>query len=303
MADRLLYGTPTGKHPHVGFVSSMRVVERSIRSFKIEDEDQCFTVGPVQMARSQLAERALDQDYDFLLMHDDDLVIGPPQKVDDPMSPWHVIGNPVDVWHELMVADSTIGMIGAVYMREKPLMPNVVIRHPQHPEELCHVMAGFPNAAVEVGGVGTGFVLVRVAAMRAIARAELEDGCPPMFRFPMTVTRYGLVEQTGEDYDFCQRLHAAGYKVVADPRYRTQHMKDRGALHWHRESWEKSWETIDDPANTIGRELRMAFPPTFEIKPMHGFLAVDRTAQTEIEAKAWRQKLQERAREREREAA
>src|SRR6185295_9343513 len=109
MPPRLLYATPTGRHPHPMYVASARRVELTCKSFERRIEDFLFAAGPVQMARTTIAEHAIKDGYDYLLMHDDDLIVDAGSD-----------HNPLDVWHELFKSDPTIGVIGAVYLREKP---------------------------------------------------------------------------------------------------------------------------------------------------------------------------------------
>ena len=215
----LLYATPTAGHPKPRYVSSMRILELTCRSFGERGlSDYLTACAPVQMARSRIAEAAVNGKYEFCFMHDDDVFVGPNHPVKDLTDGWLLHGNPLDAWHTLMKDHPDVGVIGGVYMREEPFMPNVAIPHPDYPEELCHAVAGFPDRPVEVGAIGTGFMLVRVEVFQRLFDIEDADGAPPMFRFPLTPTRWGTLSETGEDYDFCRRVRGAGYRVFADPR-------------------------------------------------------------------------------------
>lgn len=265
MADHLptlFYATPTGKHPHPGYVTSMRDLEMSCQTFERRPHDFMFACGPVQMARSEIGERACrgtcrekhmhtchercrlehqhnrvpckDTPYDFVLMHDDDLMVngGGPH------------GNPIDAWHAIFDARPDVAVIGAVYLRERMNTPTIVMPHPQYPEENCHLVYGMPAGPFEVSGIGTGFMLIRVSALRQLR--DLEDGEHSLFRFPFTRTRWGGYNHTGEDYDFCARIRRLGYKVLVDPRFETGHIKESGTMHFHRDSYESQW--ADPPA-------------------------------------------------------
>lgn len=294
--QRLLYATPTGKHPHTGYVMSMRAMELGCRSFGPRAaEDFRFSSAPVQMARTQLAQVALagrcflDHDhpqdgagcevrpYDYLLMHDDDLML----------SPQPGLGNPLDVWHELMEGNPDVGVVGAVYMRERPVLPNLTVSHPTYPEEMCHVVAGIPNQPVDVAGIGTGFMMVRVSTLQALQDAEVADGAPPLFRFPLTMTRFGMVSETGEDYDFCKRVRALGQRVVADPRWKTVHFKERGPMVYDQADWEARANDFNSPEM---RELAGACPRSFRLEQVRGFRVVDHVPQRELDAAAWRER-------------
>ena len=210
---------------------SMRGIELGCRSFERTAQDFAFSVGPVQTARSILAGRAISDGYDYLVMHDDDMMI----------SPVGPCGNPLDAWHELMQREPDIGMIGVSYLAQYSELPLATLVHPDYPakdgvpEEVCHLIAGLTYAPTVVAGVGTGFVMVRVSAMAALKEAEKASGGGPPFKFTVRKNRFGAMVEVGEDYDFCQRLRSIGYKVVVDPRFDTTHLKSTGMLHynWH----------------------------------------------------------------------
>lgn len=300
MPDRLLYATPTGKHPHPGYVQSVRNIEMTCHSFDRRLEDFLMAAGPVQMARTTIAEHALKgncyvkhdhgkdpkacvyEPYDYLVMHDDDLVI-------DPTSP---AGNPLDTWHELFRAAPDLGVIGAVYLREKLETPCVVISHDQYPEEHCHLVNGMPAQPFACAGVGTGFIMIRVAALRQLALAE--DGAHALFRFPFNMTRWGIVNHTGEDYDFCARMTGAGFRVVADPRFPTTHIKESGLLRYAHAAYEQQWSPsppagVDEVA-WQGRlrerytALRACCAPLIDLKTINGFGCLDHVEQLKAEA-------------------
>jgi hypothetical protein len=308
----LLYASPTGMHPHVGYSVAMRANEITCMSFgRREVSDFRWATGPVHMARTRIAHLAMDgrcfeehdhkaggckaKPYDFVLMHDDDLVVGP-QAIAG--SNGKAV-NPLDVWHDLFDKDPKLGVIGACYMLERPLKPNVVNPHPNYPEELLHVLCGFPAAPIEVGGVGTGCMMIRTSVLQELDDVEDQDGGPPMFRFPLTPTRWGMIAETGEDYDFCKRVRALGYKVVADPRWQTTHMKQRGPLHYNQAEWEANWK-LGIPA-ALAQEYHEQIHPSFGRLNVNGLLCLDHTPVRELDAKEWRARCD--ARDRAREAA
>ena len=260
MGQRLFYATPTGKHPHPGYVTSMRDIEMSMASFDRRPEDFAFACGPVQMARSEIAERACrgvcnekhvhgDEKsckrvpYDYLLMHDDDLIVnaaGP-------------LGNPVDAWHAIFEANPDVGVIGGVYLRENMETPTIVMSHPVYPEENCHAVAGMPFGAFPVSGIGTGFMMIRVSALAKLR--EKEDGAHSLFQFPFNRNRWGSVNHSGEDYDFCARMRGIGYKVLADSRFETAHIKESGTLNFHHATYEAGFS--DKNPNIMERLTRL----------------------------------------------
>lgn len=304
--ERLLYATPTGKHPHVAYVKSVRGMEVTCKTFEREPEDFIFAVGPVQMARSKIAELATNgrcfkkhdheggkskdckvEAYDYVLMHDDDLDV-------TPVGP---LGNPIDHWHKMFQENPEVGVVGAVYLRERPLMPNVVMPHHAGSPEMCHVVSGLPDSAIEVGGIGTGFMMLRTSVFEAVFRAEEASGAPPMFKFGLRQLPSGMVVEDGEDYDFCRRVRSAGFKVIADPRFDTVHMKDTGALHYNRDNWEWMWSEKNPQIKDVVQDIRGQCPPAMELKTINKLLCIDHTAQRAIDEATWLKRQEAKKRE------
>jgi len=255
---RLLYATPTGKHPTVAYCKSLHDMELTCKTFERTAADMVFTVGPVQMARSKIAEQTVEEKYDFVVMHDDDLLV---QCLGES-------GNPLDAFHELFEKHPDVGIIGAVYLRERPNMPTVTMPHPEFPEELCHIVAGMPYAPFEVAAVGTGFMMVR----RQVFEALHEEG-RGMFRFSHRKTRWGTVSEVGEDYDFCVRARAKGWRVLADPRFGTVHFKDQPhKFEWH--DWEAAWQDDAPGIQDRAKEMRTAVGPGPKFLQLTGGLVV-----------------------------
>ncbi len=282
--DRLLYATPTGKHPHPGYVVSVLDLNMSIATFERRPADFQMAAGPVQMARTTIAERALEgachqkhnhaldggkhcvlEPYDYLLMHDDDLIVNAAGSA----------GNPIDVWHGLFERNPQVGIIGGVYLREKMETPTVVMSHPEFPEENCHVVAGLPPAPFPVAGVGTGFFMVRVSALRELR--DREDGAHALFRFPFTMTRWGIVNHTGEDYDFCARMRGIGYQVLVDARFETMHIKESGQLSYHHETYESQWVDGAPQFRERCEKLRGCVPAKMTSIVINGVSCIDHT--------------------------
>lgn len=300
MGDRLLYATPTGKHPHPGYVQSARCMEMTCTSFERRLEDFQMAAGPVQMARTTIAEAALKgncyqkhdhakdhkhcrhEPYDFLVMHDDDLLV-------DSIGP---AGNPLDVWHELFQKAPDVGVIGAVYLREKLETPCIVMAHPEYPEENCHLVYGMPASPFSVAGVGTGFIMIRISALRALV--DKEDGAHAIFRFPFNRTRWGVVNHTGEDYDFCTRMRGAGFKVIADPRFETVHIKESGLLEFSWSRYERQWidqvpdgvvpEVWEQSVLANATRVRKACSAGITTIDINGFMCLDHVPQLKAEA-------------------
>jgi hypothetical protein len=303
MADRLLYATPTGKHPHPGYVVSMRDLEMSCATFERHPNDFQMASGPVQMARTTIAERALAgapcterhdhqakkgndcklAPYDYLLMHDDDLIVNAAGPV----------GNPIDAWHAIFEKNQDVGVIGAVYLREAMETPTVVMSHPDYPEENCHVIAGLPPAPFPVAGIGTGFMMIRVSALRELV--EKEDGAHAIFRFPFNRTRWGTVNHVGEDYDFCARMRGAGYKVLADGRFETMHIKETGQLIYSPDTYNARWQDGSPGVRERAEKLRRAVPSLMTAIRINGVDCIDHVPAVKFDAEQASMRRAERA--------
>lgn len=233
----LLYATPTATHPSMGYVVSMRAIETTCKAFERGASDFIATTGPVQMARSAIARSTLDQGYDYVCMHDDDLQLAPTGPT----------GNPLDQWLTIMEAHPDVGMIGAIYLRETPPIPTAIVDHPTDSKDHLQVLAGFPYAPFEVSGIGTGFVFVRAAAIRDVGTD---------FKFAWQTNSFGADEQIGEDYDYAFRLRAKGWRVLADPRFPTVHHKPSGRLPFTWHDWNQKTTDATNPWQLeLGPEL------------------------------------------------
>lgn len=251
---RVLYQTPTGKHPLLGY--TMSVVDLCMTSEIMRGDsprswkkgDFGYTSGPVQMSRSAIAMEFLKTDCDYLLMHDDDLAV----------SPFGAAGNPIDVFVQHMDAHPDVGLIGAVYLRENPRVPLVNMWHPRWPQaegdlgEMVQAVCNFPAQPFDCAAIGTGFVMIRRAAMKAICARDGGNAGPP-FSFQIAKNRWGQTVETGEDFLFCQNLQRLGWKVQADPRFTTIHIKDSGRLTYDQADWGKveNFEISTDPGTRI----------------------------------------------------
>ncbi len=260
---RLFYATPTGKNPKLAYVLSSQAIRMTVKSFRHEFDDASFDSGPVQMARSSIAERMLQPQYicesakcghrrlhedelksgkcpgctepikpflyDYVLMHDDDLGVCP------------LIGgmNAADLLYQAFQHNPNVGVAGAVYLRESPPITTVTIEHPQFKGESVNVVRGFPEGVFECFGVGTGFILISRPCLEAIQELDEREhpGGRPMFGFWPSLNAWGMTSVMGEDYDFCLRAHRAGFRVMADARIPTSHIKDNGPLNYDWASW------------------------------------------------------------------
>lgn len=286
MNDRVLYAVPSGGHPHPSFVVSAHATISGSQRCRDTAAYGFITGQPVQMARTQAAMKCLSLDYDWLVMHDDDLEL----VVDG------VAGNPLDAFLAVAECDPTIGIVGAVYLREKPLCPPINCYSRDGGDVRAMLVGGMPHAPFLVESVATGFVLIRAALLRQL----YEQGDGPLFRFPVRRNRWGMIEELGEDVDFSQRAWSLGWKVVADPRIPTIHYKASGPLRFE---WNK-WEAQDQVSIDVGPGMKVAKLPCWALdteKPPHHpdqwvqqlktLMAVDVTPARITEADAWKRRF------------
>lgn len=229
---RLLYAVPTGGHPKMAWAQSYASIQMRQTSCSIKSEDMMATSAPVQMARSEILRQSVARGYDYVVMHDDDL------EVSDGTL------NPIDEAIKAMEADRTIGLYGLVYLREAPLVPLLVVKHPEYETvEHCQVISGLPADPFDVWGMGFGWVCIRVSILDRMAELDMDiGGARPLsspVRWGIRPDISGACIEVGEDYDFCDRVHEAGYRVVADPRFSTVHHKATGRLIYNHDEWER----------------------------------------------------------------
>lgn len=232
---RVYYATPTGRHPHCAYVLSVvdMICSSKVMSEAWRTGSFAFVSGPVQMARSAIAMAFRDGDADYLLMHDDDLSV----------NPYGPAGNPIDAWVEHMDAHPEVGVIGAVYLRENPRIPLVNLWHPEYPPtendrgEMVNAVCNLPDGIFDVAALGTGFMLIRKEAMRAVCDREGGNAGPP-FIFEVGKNRWGGTVETGEDFHFCNTVERLGWKIQADTRFPTVHLKESGKLVYDHHQWQ-----------------------------------------------------------------
>lgn len=279
---RFLYATPTGGHPHPGYVLSSRGLQITCKSGAIGIPDLLMTRGPVQMARSSIVSAFLQGDWDYLVMHDDDMSIDPTGE--------H--GNPLDAWAQLMAEEPDLGMVGVVYLREHPhTIPILNLWHPDydHTEEVT-VLCGMPYGAFDVASVGTGFVMIRRKALEDLAAVGDGNG-GPMFRFSIEPNRLGMLREVGEDYDFCYRLQRAGWKVMADTRFATTHHKDSGRLQFVWSDWEKQGSRHEcGECGKVHGGIDLTVQPGAEIIEVRGMTCVAVDKVRNREAQDWHER-------------
>jgi GT2 family glycosyltransferase len=233
---KILYGYPTAGHPHFMFPKNAALHFRAIRTG--EPVHIAESRNMIPHCRNLLATTAIKGDYDYLLMHDDDLEVEP-----------HFFGGTIDYFMDCLEKnDKDVCGIGAVYLQAGPPWPTVRIHNPKKdkwtvdedgnpvPPVYSFVVKGFRPELMEFDMVATGFLLLRVSALKDIY--EKEGGLP--FQQAAIYRPDGDLGLLSDDVDFCYRAKRAGYRFLADPRIRTTHWKEFGPLGWNLEAWEAS---------------------------------------------------------------
>lgn len=83
-----------------------------------------------------------------------------------------------------------------------------------------------PTEPFDAAGAGTGAMLIkrRVLADARMRLAAPKEGEPPAI-FRTVRGPHGACEVT-DDLDFCRRARKAGYRILVDPRVRSEHVKE-----------------------------------------------------------------------------
>lgn len=307
----VMLATPTGGHPLPPWVLSARAVERA-SSVHFEAQDAVMMTGPVQYARSRIVDAFLNDQYtcsarcwssgfgltmtdddkcqacgadvttythDYLLQHDDDLSVGPWCPIDGKAT--------LDRWIGLFEEHPRLGVLGAVYLRESPVVPTIIMDSPHGGWDSTIAVGGWPDEPFLVRGVGTGFFMVRRECMQAVAESY-EGG--DVFRFEHRNTPISRVLSVGEDYAFCERARALDWQVAADPCLATRHFKKTAVLEYDPRSWRaKTQDAVTPMRIDFGHPgARMIEVPTMTLnKEAFNLCAVDTYECKLSEARAW----------------
>lgn len=183
------------------------------------------------LARAELATRALDDGFDVLVWIDSDMRFDP----DD---------------------------VDCMRAQSLPFLAAIGVKKGRR-ELACHVMPGTTEIAfgargglVEVRDVGMAFVVTRRVVYETMRDTLGLPSCNEQFGqrvvpyfIPTVVTDAGGPWYLEEDYAFCERVRASGFRVLADTRVRL----------WHVGSYAYSWEDA-------GRDVERFADYTFRLK-------------------------------------
>lgn len=153
----------------------------------------------VYEARERLCEKMMENDLDWLLMVDSDMVI------------------PTDTIMRLLAHDKPV-VAGLAFKRSAPYQCAAydTIAPAQDGTWNLRALREWPEGLVQVAGVGTACMLVRRDALEAIPR--------PWF-FP--------IQHLGEDLAFCVRARHAEIPIFVDTTVKTRHLTTIGVSEEH----------------------------------------------------------------------
>lgn len=215
---RLLLGLPSAGSPTDPFLESLRGLRLPTNC--IEFDRYVVTGNFIPAQRELIIDEALARRFDVLAMIDDDIVFPP---------------DALQLLVAALDADPQTAFVGALYYSRDGLRPMAVERWNGHDTTTALVPAFDDRTAVIVDGVGFGCAVVRLAALSGISS--------PFLSAHIVIERtQRVVRVTDEDYLFCERLRAAGWRVRLHGGVRCRHF-DRTTNRQLPERWE-------DPAVT-----------------------------------------------------
>jgi cellulose synthase/poly-beta-1,6-N-acetylglucosamine synthase-like glycosyltransferase len=184
---RVLVGMPCGENIHHLTALHFAGLITQTRESGIEAIPEMHSGSMAPNNRSALAKRALETHCDALLLVDCDMIFPPNALID------------------LLTHGDDKDVIGCAYSQR---MPN----GPVHGQEMsgAPIDCGAGGPPREVGTLPAGFILIRTRVLTALQNAN----DTPYFRFPYQA---GDDVSFSEDFDFCRRVRAVGYKVWVDP--------------------------------------------------------------------------------------
>ncbi|HZY98887.1 MAG TPA: glycosyltransferase [Candidatus Baltobacteraceae bacterium] len=252
---RFYLGIPTGGAPAQPFLESLLSLQLPVGAEAFERGIVTGNFVPAQ--RDVLVDRAMRWNADTIAMCDDDMILPP------------------DAFAKLcnvLRADARIALAGALYYSRDGLRPMAVDGWEPSDTTQGWIPAFDDQTPVDVAGVGFGCIAIRASVFSEFTR--------PFFAAQIYVERNaGRVRVCNEDYLFCARLRAAGYRVVLHPGVRCGHY-DRAKARVFPERWEDPQTSnrkrvlarigeryalvpLEDAPKTVARERQIAADVTY----------------------------------------
>jgi hypothetical protein len=194
----VLIGIPTSGAPSQPFLESLAAVEIPASVTHVSRIVVQGNFVPAQ--RELIADKAIAQGVDALIMCDDDMVLPP---------------HAFRALLEVLNSDERVGLAGALYYSRDGFRPMTVTDWNSENTTTASVPA-FDAAPVRVDGVGFGCVAISAKALMRLA--------PPYFPGQVYMeTEPPRVRVCNEDYLFCATLRSTGYDVVLHAGVRCGH--------------------------------------------------------------------------------
>ena len=178
-------------------------VERMLRDRRYDVTPERAIVKPVEYSRNLAAEKAVNEEYDWLIMMDND---NPPLR------------NPLDL---IELDKDIVGVPTPIFKQSlmnaghNPLIWNVFVDK-DNDLGYEYVPYGDHGLMKVDGGVGTGCILIRTKILK-----EMLDN---------NETPFVYAYKEGEDLYFCRAARQKGYEVWAHWDYACDHMKEVSLL-------------------------------------------------------------------------
>lgn len=188
---KILIAVPSMDQVPVQFAQSLSML------YRVGDCSVAFQVGSlIYTSRNHLAGIAIEQQYDYVMWFDSDMVFRP---------------DTLQRMVEELERDNLDILTGLYFRRVYPFKPVlfsklVPIEKGWEWEEPTEI----PDKPFELAGCGFGCVLMKTEVLMDV-QAKFND-------------MFGPLNNIGEDLSFCWRATECGYKVICDPSIRLGHV-------------------------------------------------------------------------------
>lgn len=157
--------------------------------------------GLISRVRNICGQEIVDSDADYLMFIDDDIV-------------WDVNDNPID-----RLVEKNKDIVGGVYvtrsMDHHPVIRTLATQESKINKEEKIVKTEITDELQEVVYIGTGFLLIKRSCLAEVYNKH---------HYPFMPLEDETGEYLSEDYAFCYRARALGFKVYADTSINLGHI-------------------------------------------------------------------------------
>lgn len=207
---RVLIAVPIYDFAHFEFIDSLMRLTRRMTRDGIDFDVKIKGNTLVYVARDYLAQQAANNNYDYVLWLDADMVF------------------PDTIFNDLL--DNGKKMVTGIYHSRRPPYNSCVFRKIN--TETVERFDEYPRELFEIDGCGFGIVLMKAQLIRDL--------------FINFHTCFLPEKQLGEDIAFCKRVQMIGEKIYCDPTVRAGHI---GHNVIYPEDHDRYLEQIHNPNN------------------------------------------------------